>query len=237
MTKRGASDGNSSRTHLLERSSSLGLKRTSVYIVFVCAVALFAAVIGDAVVEGVSNTGALWRGNYTDRSSLDLFPVFLLAVTAFIMTKGLSLLEHARATGLSTRAIVLSTSRAVVAAEIVRLLPIIFMLQLAILYSMETTEQIFVYGHAFGGTLWLGGPVAASLVIHALCAVATAFVLSSALSALGRALTRIVRCMFARFVVRARRTIVLGPRRVFCALALIVTAAFVERGPPAIIAL
>jgi hypothetical protein len=32
---------------------------------------------------------------------------------------------------------------------------------------MESLEQRFVLGHFLGGTIWLGGPVTASLLLHA----------------------------------------------------------------------
>jgi hypothetical protein len=48
------------------------VKRSSVHGVFVCAVALFAAVLGDAIVEGIPNANILWPDDYTDRSLLDL---------------------------------------------------------------------------------------------------------------------------------------------------------------------
>ena len=39
---------------------------------------------------------------------------------------------------------------------------------------METLEQAVVVGHFFGGTVWVGGPLA-SLAVHAALCVATAF--------------------------------------------------------------
>jgi hypothetical protein len=213
-------------------NGALTVKHSSIYGLFICAVALFAAVLGDAVVEGISNAGILWHGNYTDGSSLDLVPVFLLAVTALVLMQGFALLEHARQTGLSMRAVILSTSRALTPRDVARLLPVIFALQIVVLFGMETIEQIVVYGHAFGGAIWLGGPVVVSLMIHALCGVAAAFSISNAVGAIGDALTRIVTCIFARFVACARSAVVLSRRRIFFALALIVTASLVERGPP-----
>ncbi len=212
------------------------MKHSSIYGVFVCAVALFAAVLGDVVVEGISNAQIFWRGNYTDRSSLDLLPVFVLAVAALIATQGLAVLAQKSETGLSARALILSTSRALMPRDIARLLPAIFALQVLVLFSMETAEQVVVYGHAFGGALWLGGPIVMSLTIHALFSVSAAFGLSIALSALGETITRIVKCIFARFVACARLTIVTLPKRIVFALALIVTESLVERGPPVLIA-
>lgn len=208
------------------------VKQTSIYSAFVCTVALFAAVLGDLVVESVSNAQILWRGNYTDRSSLDLLPVFLLAVTALVLTNGLLLLAQARESGLSTRSLILSTSRALRGSEIARLLPAIFAAQLFVLFCMETTEQVVVYGHALGGTLWLGGPVAISLSVHALFGVAAAFGLAKTVSALAEAITRIVTCIVARFVECSRSTVLLLRKRIAFTLALIVIDSLVERGPP-----
>jgi hypothetical protein len=208
------------------------VKHSTIYGVFVCAAALFAAVVGDAVVEGISNSGIFWRGRYTDGSSLDLLPVFLLAIAALIATQVLSLVAQARETGLSTRSLIVSTSRLLAPRAMLRLLPIVFGLQLCMLFSMETTEQIVVYGHLFGGVLWLGGPVAFSLLLHAGIAIGATFALSHVLRALGAALTRIVTSIFARFITCARPVIVSARERVAYVLALIVTASLVERGPP-----
>jgi hypothetical protein len=200
---------------------------------FVCIVALLAAVLGDALVEGLSNAGILWHGQYTDQSSLDLFPV-LLAVIAIALMLGRSVKQQIRATGLPARTLIVSTSRALIPNEIAAALPAIFSLQLFILFSMETIEQIVVYGHDFGGTLWLGGPIAVSLLIHALFAVACAFLLSGALRALTNALIRVVRCIFARYVelVRTGQVETLRSTRECAAPQLIISASIVERGPP-----
>jgi hypothetical protein len=211
------------------------VKRSSIVGVFVCAIALFAAALGDALVEGISNADILWHGNYTDHSSLDIFPAFYLAVVALVLTQGVSLFAQARKSGLSTRSLILSTSRVLTTREIARLLPAIFGLQLFVLFSMETTEQLAVYGHVLGGALWLGGPITVSLAIHASVTVAAALSISNALGVLGATLTRIVKCIFARFVVCARPSMALSLKPVFYALALIVTDSLVERGPPRLV--
>jgi hypothetical protein len=66
---------------------------------------------------------------------------------------------------------------------------------------------------------------------------AAAFSASNALSALDHALVRIVKCIFARFVTHGRPTTILWLERIFGALALVVTASFVVRGPPLLVAL
>jgi hypothetical protein len=211
------------------------VKNTSIRGVFICTAALLAAVLGDAVVEGVSNAGILWHGHYTDQSSLDLVPVLVLAAIGGVITLGLFVRRHL-APGLAPtmRALLLSTSKFLAPREIARLLPAILALQMLVLFGMETAEQFVVYGHTFGGTLWLGGPIAASLFVHALLTAGCAFSISSAVTAVANALTRIVKCIFAWFValVRASPAMAICNERLFCLLQLIATASRVERGPP-----
>jgi hypothetical protein len=199
----------------------------------VCTAALVAAALGDALVEGLSNAGVLWQGQYTDQSSLDLLPLFV-AVIAIVVLLGRWVKRKIRSTGLPARTLIASTSRALVPNEMTSALPAIFALQLSILFSMETIEQIVVYGHDFGGTLWLGGPIAVSLLIHALIAIACAFLFSGALRAVARALICAVKCIFARYVeiLAAHRAETLRPEQTCRAPQLIVAASIVQRGPP-----
>jgi hypothetical protein len=46
---------------------------------------------------------------------------------------------------------------------------------------METCEQTAIWGHPLGGTIWLGGPIAISLALHAIAGVAVAGLFSRAL--------------------------------------------------------
>ncbi len=114
-------------------------------------------------------------------------------------------------------------------------MPLIFALQLLALYAIETFEQVVVYGHPLGGLLWLGGPIAASLVVHAFTCVAVAFVASRFLRALAEATVRLVHIVraFATLQERAARPIFLRwldvidlgrPLRVHCCIG--------ERAPP-----
>jgi hypothetical protein len=209
-------------------------RRSSIVGIFACAAALLAAVLADALVEGISNSDIVWHGHYTDQSSLDLLPVFLVAVLALILTLGTWLLAEARETRSSTRSLIRSSARVQIRGQITRLLPAIFALQIVVLFVMETVEQIIVYGHAFGGTLWLGGPVVISLLTHALVTVVCAFSLSSGLRALAKALFPILTCIFARYVAQLHVRPMTAQRRtrVLCVLQLVITSSDVERGPP-----
>jgi cytochrome bd-type quinol oxidase subunit 2 len=124
------------------------------------AVAVIAAAIADPIVEFSANAGWFGSGTFTDRSSLDVLPALILGV-------GLMALHFVR------RARAILDARAPLRGAAV-LLPAIFGLQMAVLYAMETGEQLAVWRHAFGPTLWLGGPPPIAIAIHA--AVCTAVV-------------------------------------------------------------
>jgi hypothetical protein len=200
---------------------------------FVCGVALLAAVLGDAVVEGISDAGSLWHGDYTDQSSIDLLPVLLLAVAATIGALGLIVLHQAREHGHSPRSIMISSARVFMTRNVVSALPFILALQFAVLFVMETAEQVIVYGHALGGAVWLGGPVAASAVIHALFSVAIAFWLANRVRVAAKAILRVLaRIAASDRGVRVRAAILRRTEPVTRARDLVVICSSIVRGPP-----
>jgi hypothetical protein len=132
---------------------------------FSLTVAVIAAAVADPIVEFASNSGWFGPGSYTDRCSLDVVPAMLAGV-------GLLVLYLAR------KAPTILSGRDV--SNGIATLPASFGLQIVTLYLMETTEQLVVRGHALGPTIWLGGPAAISLAIHAaLCAAVTFALLRS----------------------------------------------------------
>jgi len=201
---------------------------------FVICVALAAAVLGDAAVEGLSNAALLWRGRYTDSSSIDLLPVALLATLFFLVLLGIFVVHQARDHGLSTRSLILSTARILSPRTVARALPLMLAVQMAVLYVMETLEQFAVYHHAFGGTLWLGGPVAASLIIHTALTVACAHLLARLVHAAATALLHIAGFIVARYLAVARSTIasIEHAWRIVCVRRNGIRVAVVDRGPP-----
>jgi hypothetical protein len=207
---------------------------SSIGSLFTFAAALVAAVAGDAVVEGLSNANLFWHGNYTDRSSLDLLPVLLLAVTALLAGVCWSMMRAARVRGISIRSLVLSTAHVLEPSTIRRLLPAVAIVQIIALYLMETTEQLAVFGRPLGGTIWLGGPVAVSLTIHLAFAVICAFALSTSLRTLAIMLARVVDCILGQYqrVTRGGNAIRLTRGRVACVFEPIVISSIVGRGPP-----
>jgi len=137
------------------------LRSLSKRLPFCLAVAVIAAAVADPVVELASNAGWFGPGNFTDRSNLDVFPA--LVVGAAVLA--LYLIGRAAA-------ILAGTA---LPRRLVSLMPAIFVLQIVALYVMETSEQIVIGGRVLGPTVWLGGPIFASLAIHAAFCLAVTF--------------------------------------------------------------
>jgi hypothetical protein len=191
------------------------MKQSAILKAFIATAAVLAAVMGDAAVESISDAGVLWHGRYTDRSSVDLLPVALIALIGLALTLGSLLSAYLSGSRQMTRRFVVSSARVLTPHQIMRVVPSIFGLQLVVLLVMETLEQVVVYGHASGGTLWLGGPIVASLLIHAIAAIVSAFGIASSLRRLADALLRAVACIFGEYLPfeRSRPLFLLRPGR------------------------
>ena len=162
-------------------------------ILFCIAVAIMAAAAADPLVEFGSNAGLFGPGNYTDHSNLDVVPAVLVALLfaalhLFLRIRG-ALMGPREASRLWLR----QSSDALGSAMLLRLLPAAFAIQIVALYSMETAEQFVVAGHAFGGTIWLGGPTAASLTVHAAFCLIVTLTVGRTLRAFARTAVQIVR--------------------------------------------
>jgi hypothetical protein len=148
-----------------------------------CLVSAFsAATFADPLVEAASNAGAFGHGSFTDHSNLDVLP-------ALVASAVLALLY------------VLLRARPLVAPKsfgFVPLLPAIFGAQLAVLYGMETLEQIIVAGHPLGGAIWLGAPSVIGLALQGIACILTSCALARGLDALTRAAIDIV--LFVRAI-------------------------------------
>lgn len=149
---------------------------------FCIAAAVIAAAVADPLVEGLSNAGFFGPGNFTDHSNLDVLP----GIIAGVLLLGISLTlrvrrELGRAAGEALR------------ANGMRLLPVILPLQIGVLFTMETTEQLVVSGHTLGGTVWLGGPVWLSLAVHAVTGVLFSALLARLACLCTRTTLRVIR--------------------------------------------
>jgi hypothetical protein len=147
---------------------------------FLVAVALVAAALADPIVESIANAGTFGPG-YADNTHLGVIPTVVLgAILAaeIAAVRGIALL---RGFASAPRAFSLGD------------MPIVFALQLATLFALESGEQLVVDGHLAGGLVWLGGPVAFSLLVHAAMGVACTFVLGALVRAIARAFASVVR--------------------------------------------
>jgi hypothetical protein len=188
---------------------------------FCLAVAVIAAAIADPIVEFAANAGWLGSGTFTDRSNLDVIPAFILGVALLAL--------H-----------LIRRSRTILAGRIPRggillALPAIFVLQMATLYVMETLEQFVVWGHAFASAVWLGGPLALSLAIHAAVGCAVAVVIARSRRRLAATTLRVIRLVRAIVLrtVAFEKPLATRQHAFVCFKELLsVLCAFGERAPP-----
>ncbi len=166
--------------------------RTSTTWIFRAAAAVSAAAAADPIVERMSNAGVFGAGRFTDHSNVDVIPALCVALALFV---GVVFLFARRTLTGNTyppqwlrRCACDMRSR-----SLWRMLPSVFAMQMAALFCMETLEQIVVTGHLFGGTIWLGGPIAVSLLAHVLACTTFVWVLSTTLQWSARRIVRIVR--------------------------------------------
>jgi hypothetical protein len=168
---------------------------------FRASAAVTAAVVADPVVERMSNAGVFGPGRFTDQSNIDVIPalciasalslLFVVLLARHMLTRSTYPLEWLR-----------RCAAEVHSRPLWRMLPSIFVMQMSALFAMETLEQIAIAGHPFGGTMWLGGPIAFSLVFHLISCLLFAWTLSRALDWSARSVVRVVR--FALTLLRKR---------------------------------
>ena len=179
---------------------------------FTVTAAIAAAALIDPLVEGLSNAHAFGGAVYTDQSNLDVLPALAIAALLATAFLGLAVARAFRREGTLTRWIRASAIH-LDPLSVRRLLPAIFALQLATLFSMETLEQLVVHGSLEGGTIWLGGPVAVSLLVHAVGCCVISFVLSRGLQALAKRIVDAVCFVLGTMVLRRDREPVRHVRR------------------------
>jgi len=150
---------------------------------FLIAVALVAAALGDAVVETVANSGLVGRG-YADDNHLSVVPTLVAGGLLALDVARRRCLELLRRGKAERPDWLIAFARQSGAASPWRDAALVFTLQLAALFAMESAEQLAVGGKLLGGNAWLGGPILFALLAHALIAIGCTF----ALAFFGRAL-------------------------------------------------
>jgi hypothetical protein len=158
---------------------------------FCLAVAVIAAAVADPLVEFASNAGWFGHGLFTDRSNADVLP----ALPAGAVVLALFILRRARAI----------LDGCALPRRCWTLLPAIFVVQLVVLFVMETCEQIVLCGGVLGPAVWLGGPIAASLAMHALSCVAFTWIFARCARGLAKTTLRVLH------MIRAIATFAIAP--------------------------
>ena len=95
----------------------------------------------------------------------------------------------------------------------VALLPSIFVLQMVTLYAMETAEQLLVFRHVLGPTIWLGAPPAISLAVHATVCLAVTCAIVRSRRTLAATTLRVVRLILAIATFAPHSTAPIAARR------------------------
>lgn len=179
---------------------------------FCLAAAVTAAAIVDPLVERLSNSGVFGAGTFTDNSNLDVIPALGIGlILSLLFIAGIA----RRAVGRRWSAPAWLRSDALAGSDrsLPKLLPAIFGAQMLALWTMETLEQIVVAGHPLGGTVWLGGPTIASILLHAAGCIAVTWILSRTLHWSAQAIVEAVAFIRYLFCGR-RRNRAARPRRV-----------------------
>lgn len=158
------------------------MRYTSIRFWFCMAAAVIAAAIADPIVEALSNAGVFGPGRFTDHSNLVVIPALLAGATVLLAY-----------IALRVRRALLRASSEALRTHVTCLLPAIVALQVAVLFVMETLEQVVVAGHPMGGMIWLGGPWWFSLSAHAITGIAITFALKHLVCVCTRTTVRVIR--------------------------------------------
>jgi hypothetical protein len=133
---------------------------------YLAGAALIAAALGDPLVENVSNTG-IFGTHYSDTNHISIVPALVAGVLLVLVIIGLRCVEMCMVSAGGRRDWLVDVATAISTRSPARDFPCVFGMQLAALFAMESTEQVLLGGKLLGGTVWLGGPIAFSLLTHA----------------------------------------------------------------------
>ncbi len=168
---------------------------------FLIAVALVAAAIADPVVESISNTG-IFGGHYADDNHTGVIPTLLAGLLLVLEIAAVRCFQSLRSSTGSTDRL-RDVARGFSARSPAQDLPYVLALQFAVLFMLESTEQLLVGGKLLGGTVWLGGPICFSLLTHALIGSGSLLLVRRLIRAISTALFSLVRIAI-EFILIAR---------------------------------
>jgi hypothetical protein len=160
---------------------------------FLLAVALVAAAAGDALVETISNTGIFGRG-FDDNNHLSVIPALVAGLLLwFTITAARSFSLFRRGSTLGRGDWLIESATNLARESPLRDMPLVLGLQLLSLFAMESIEQLAFGGRLLGGTVWLGGPIAFSLITHAILGAGCTLLLAALVRAILATVASLVR--------------------------------------------
>jgi hypothetical protein len=159
---------------------------------FLLAVALVAAAAGDALVETISDSGILGPG-YNDNNHLSVIPALVAGALLGLIVISVRTFSLFRRGSALRRDWLLEGATNLARESPLRDIPIVLGLQSAALFAMESIEQLAFGGKLLGGIVWLGGPVAFSLITHALLGSAFTLLLAALVRAILATVASLVR--------------------------------------------
>jgi len=170
---------------------------------FLAAVALIAAAIGDPLVETIANAGVFGPG-YADNIHSSVVPALIAGLSLALLLLAWQCRNLVRCTG-EVRERPIDLARRFLARSSIHDIPYAIVLQLAALFVMESSEQIFFEGRLLGGTAWLGGPVWFSLLAHAAIGAICTLLLTFGMRAIVRRAATLVEIVFERVLWALKR--------------------------------
>jgi hypothetical protein len=138
--------------------------------------------LADPFVESVSNTG-IFGGGYADDDRLGVVPTLLIGIVLVLGVATLNCVRVWRQEVHTGNRWFVNAAKDLSTRSPINDLPFVFLLQLCALFSLESSEQLLSDGHLLGGLVWLGGPIAFSLLTHALMGAACTYALGAIMRA------------------------------------------------------
>lgn len=171
---------------------------------FLIAAALIAGGFGDPLVETIADTGIFGAG-YHDTNHLGVLPALLCGLVLTIEIALLRCIQAFRGDSRTSRERLIAVAERLGARSALRVVPIVFVLQLGVVFAIETIEQLLTGGGLRSGLEWLGGPIAFSLGVHALLALVVTIGLAALTRAIAAVLLSLVHLAFAFIALRPVR--------------------------------
>jgi len=165
---------------------------------FWLAVALIAAAVGDPLVETIANSGVLGPG-YADNVHSSVVPALIAGASLVLLLIGWQCSRFLRWRSERPQRPI-DLARRFLARSPLYDIPAVLILQLAALFVMESSEQIFCEGGLLGGTAWLGGPMWFSLLAHAAIGAISTVLMAHGMRAIVRRCARLLEIAIERIL-------------------------------------